>query len=199
MAKPWSIISSILELKCRIDKSWTLFLDRDGVINEKRENDYVKNWSEFSFIDGSLGAISQFSNVFGKIIIVTNQRGVGRGLMEEEDLISIHHNMVEEIELNSGRIDKIYYCTEVLNAAYCRKPNVGMGYKAKNDFPDIDFTKSVLIGDSISDIKFGKSLNMMTILIQNELNENNEISADFNFTNLIDASNFINKSYLKCF
>jgi len=62
----------------KIDKTWTLFLDRDGVINHKRVNDYVKNWSEFSFIKGSLEAIYLLSQIFGKIIIVTNQRGVGR-------------------------------------------------------------------------------------------------------------------------
>ena len=178
------LVSSILELKFRIDKSWTLFLDRDGVINEKRENDYVKNWSEFSFINGSLDAISEFSDFFGKIIIVTNQRGVGRGLIKEEDLISIHHNMVKEIEVNSGRIDKIYYCSDVLDDAYCRKPNIGMGYRAKIDFPDIDFSKSVMVGDSISDIEFAESLGMKKIFIgksNHNLNLDGEFSSLFHF------------------
>ena len=148
-----------------IDKSWTLFLDRDGVINEKRENDYVKNWAEFSFINGSLKAISDLSKIFGKIIIVTNQRGVGRGLMKEEDLIYIHDKMIDEINLNFGRIDKIYYCLEVSENAEGRKPNIGMGLKAKNDFPEIDFRKSIIVGDSKSDIKFGENLGMKKIFI----------------------------------
>lgn len=165
-------------------------MDRDGVINEKRENDYVKKWSEFSFINGSLNAISEFSNFFGKIIIVTNQRGVGRGLIKEEDLISIHRKMVEEIEINSGRIDKIYYCSDVLDDSYCRKPNVGMGYKAKIDFPDIDFSKSVMVGDSISDIEFAESLGMKKILIGksiHNLNLDGEFSSLFHFCNSLKS------------
>ena len=77
------------------NKSWTLFLDRDGVINEKIENDYVKSWSEFTFVEKSVETISFLSKIFGKIILVTNQRGVGRGLMSELDLISIHKRMID--------------------------------------------------------------------------------------------------------
>jgi D-glycero-D-manno-heptose 1,7-bisphosphate phosphatase len=148
-----------------IDKTWTLFLDRDGVINKKRDNDYVKNWSEFTFEEGSLNAISNLSRIFGKIIIVTNQRGVGRGLMKEVDLIAIHDKLMNEVLLNQGKIDKIYYCTEVSEFAVCRKPNPGMAIKASLDFPEIDFMKSVIVGDSISDIMFGQKLGMKKVYI----------------------------------
>ncbi len=151
----------------KIDKNWTLFLDRDGVINHKRDNDYVKNWAEFSFINGSLEAISILSNLFGKIIVVTNQRGVGRGLMTEEELIIIHQKMIDNIELHKGVIDKIYYCTEVKNDAFCRKPNIGMGLKALYDFPEIDFSKSIIVGDSITDMEFGQRLGMKCTFINN--------------------------------
>lgn len=151
----------------KIDKTWTLFLDRDGVINHKRVNDYVKNWSEFSFIKGSLEAIYLLSQIFGKIIIVTNQRGVGRGIMNEEDLILIHERMSIEIQLNFGKIDAIYYCTEVSDDSDCRKPNIGMGKKALIDFPEIELTKSIIVGDSRSDMIFGERLNMKKVLIGN--------------------------------
>lgn len=151
-----------------IDKTWTLFLDRDGVINEKRNNDYVKNWEEFVFIKGSIEAISKLTEIFGRIIIVTNQRGVGKGVMKEEDLFNIHNNMLDQIESNSGKIDKIYSCYEVSEFAVCRKPNTGMAFKALVDFPDIDFKKSVMVGDSISDIMFGQKLGMKKILIGNK-------------------------------
>ena len=73
-----------------IDNSWTLFLDRDGVINHEKKMDYVYRYSEFVFYDRVHEALKIFSQYFGKIILVTNQRGVGRGLMSEKDLIAIH-------------------------------------------------------------------------------------------------------------
>jgi histidinol-phosphate phosphatase family protein len=162
-------------MSLEIDKNWTLFLDRDGVINHKRDNDYVKNWAEFSFINGSVEAISMLSNVFGKILIVTNQRGVGRGLMTEDDLIKLHKHMLNNIELNNGKIDRIYYCTEVLDSAYCRKPNIGMGKKALFDFPEIDINKSIMVGDSLSDMEFGRKLGMKCIFISSKDVEENRL------------------------
>ncbi len=143
----------------------------------------MKNWAEFSFINGSLKAISNLSKIFGKIIIVTNQRGVGRGLMQEVDLISIHEQMLDKILLHSGKIDKIYYCTEVSEFAFCRKPNPGMGLKAIYDFPEIDFNKSIIVGDSISDIMFGQKLGMKKILIGPNI-ENFDL--DGNFSSLLE-------------
>jgi len=176
-----------------INKTWTLFLDRDGVINKKRENDYVKNWSEFSFINGSIDAISKFSKVFGTIIIVTNQRGVGRGLMKEDDLIAIHDKMISEITLNGGKIDKIYYCTEVSEFAVCRKPNIGMAREAMLDFPEIDFKKSIIVGDSISDLMFGQKLGMKKIHIGFNKGFPN---IDGNFESLFEFSNAIKSCHL---
>ena len=91
-----------------IDKSWTLFLDRDGVINKKLENDYVKSWDEFEFLPGVLKSIQHFSQIFGKIVVVTNQQGIGKGLYTHEDLQNIHHKMIMEITNAGGRIDKVY-------------------------------------------------------------------------------------------
>jgi histidinol-phosphate phosphatase family protein len=143
-----------------VDNSWSLFLDRDGVINEKLDNDYVKNWGEFKFKEGALQAIAGLGKIFGRVFVVTNQRGVGLGLMTEEGLNEIHDRMHSEVIGASGRIDKIYYCTVVDNCAECRKPNIGMGLKAKSDFPEIEFSKSIMVGDSISDIMFAKNLGM---------------------------------------
>jgi histidinol-phosphate phosphatase family protein len=151
-----------------IDNNWTLFLDRDGVLNEKMENDYVKKWDEFFFKSNVLIALSKLSILFKRIIIVTNQRGIGKGKMMEEDLILIHENMVREININSGRIDKIYFCSDVNENSFYRKPNIGMGIKAKQDFPDLDFEKSIMVGDSFSDLEFGKKLGMITVLIRSE-------------------------------
>jgi histidinol-phosphate phosphatase family protein len=152
--------------KLQIDKSWSLFLDRDGVINEKLENDYVKCWEEFKFKEGALEAITGLGQIFGQIIVVTNQRGVGLGIMTEEQLSEIHKKMLVEVSRVSGRIDQIYYCISTESKAECRKPNIGMGLKAKSDFPEIEFSKSVMVGDSISDMEFGENLGMKTVFIR---------------------------------
>ncbi len=181
-------------MEIKFDKTWTLFLDRDGVINKKRKNNYVKTWDEFSFIEGSVKAVTWLSKIFGKIIVVTNQRGVGRGLMTEFDLITIHKCMTDEIEKESGRIDKIYYCTDILDTSDCRKPNTGMAAKAKFDFPDIDFKKSVIVGDSFSDMLFGEKLGMKRVLIS-VLDEFKGRSKDFDnsFPSLYHFSDFLLK------
>ncbi len=168
-----------------VDNSWSLFLDRDGVINEKLDNDYVKNWGEFKFKEGALQAIAGLGKIFGRVFVVTNQRGVGLSLMSKEGLNEIHDRMHSEVISASGRIDKIYYCTAVDNCAECRKPNIGMGLKAKSDFPEIEFSKSIMVGDSISDMEFGKNLGMKTVFIGDK-SKYEEVGCLLNFNSLID-------------
>ena len=108
-----------------VSKYDTLFLDRDGVINKLRQNDYVKCWDEFEFLPGVFEALAKWKDHFKHIIIVTNQRGIGKGLMTDEDLNSIHQQMINEIERHSGRIDKIYYCSSLTEEDFNRKPGIG--------------------------------------------------------------------------
>ncbi|MEN9611529.1 MAG: hypothetical protein RLZZ628_2343 [Bacteroidota bacterium] len=150
-----------------VDASWTLFLDRDGVINERIDNDYVRNWDDFSFFPRTPQAIASLSEIFGKVIVVTNQQGIGKGLMTEKELNEVHRLLRKTIDLMDGRIDKIYHCPDLAASnSPNRKPNTGMGLQAKQDFPMIDFKKSIMVGDSASDIEFGKRLGMTTILIK---------------------------------
>ncbi|MEP6597789.1 MAG: HAD-IIIA family hydrolase [Ginsengibacter sp.] len=139
-----------------IDASWTLFLDRDGVINDEKHLDYIHTWEEFKFYRGVKEALKVFSEKFGRIFIITNQRGVAKGLTKLENLDLIHKNMLQELRTAGGRIDKIYYCTDMESPN--RKPNPGMGLQAKNDYPEIDFSKSIMIGNTLSDMKFGRNL-----------------------------------------
>lgn len=141
----------------------TLFLDRDGVINRHLHGNYVKTWEEFEFLPGILDALARWSKQCKHIIVVTNQRGVGKGIMTKETLLNIHNKMVTEIKKNGGRIDKIYYCTALTDDDPYRKPNLGMAFEAKKDFPDIDFKKSIMIGDSESDMVFGRKAGMSVI------------------------------------
>lgn len=149
-----------------IDKTWSLFLDRDGVINKRIPDDYVKSFSDFEFLQGTLDGIAVFSELFSTIVVITNQQGVGKGLMTSGQLIEIHRKMISEIENNKGRIDNVYYCSDLRGSkSFYRKPAIGMGLKARNEFKNIHFKKSVMIGDSISDMKFGKRLGMKTVFI----------------------------------
>lgn len=148
------------------DESWTLFLDRDGVINQELPGTYVMNWEQFAFCTGVLAAVSRLALKFGRVIVVSNQRGVGRGLMNRETVESIHNRMREEFETAGGRIDAIYYCTEVEPTAFCRKPNPGMAVQALRDFPGIDLRRSVMVGNKESDLAFGRAAGMFTILIK---------------------------------
>ena len=149
-----------------IDQTWTLFLDRDGVINHEKEMDYVYRYSEFVFHDRVMDAMKIFSEHFGKIILVTNQRGVGRGLMSEDDLIDIHQQMLSDISHSGGRIDEIFYCTSTDNAHPNRKPNPGMAFLAQKKFPHIDFKKSIMVGNNLSDMQFGRNAGMCTIHVR---------------------------------
>lgn len=143
----------------------TLFIDRDGVINKHRPDDYVKSWDEFEFLPGVLEAFGILKEAFKRIIIVTNQRGVGKGLMTENELQDIHKRMLSEIRKVGGRLDQIYYCVDINNDSLNRKPNPGMALQAQKDFPEIVFEESIMIGDSASDREFGNRLGMKTILL----------------------------------
>jgi len=148
------------------NKEWSLFLDRDGVINERLVGDYVKTPAEFAFIKGVPEAIASLSKVFGRIFVVTNQQGIGKGLMSEEDLRIIHEMMIKGIEDAGGFITKIYHCPELKkhNSPF-RKPNTGMAKEAKKDFPEINFTKSMMVGDSQADMEFGRRMGMKNVYI----------------------------------
>lgn len=149
----------------KIDKSWTLFLDRDGVINRELRNDYVKTWDEFEFEEGAIEAIVRLNKIFGHTIVVTNQRGVGAGIMTEEALHAIHKKMLQEIEAKGGKIDAIYFAPDEDRSSINRKPNPTMAFHAQKDFPTIDLKKSVIIGNSKSDMEFGRNAGMITVYI----------------------------------
>ena len=148
-----------------IDKTWSVFLDRDGVINIEKEADYVKNWDEFRFHEGAPDAIATISRKVAQVFIVTNQKGVGKMLMSETDLQHIHQNMIAVVNEAGGRVDQIYYCTDLNDDSYFRKPNPGMGFKARSDFPETDFNKAIMVGNTLSDMQFGKTLGMITVFI----------------------------------
>ena len=148
-----------------IHPTWTLFLDRDGVINEELPGDYVKKPEAFVFYPGVPEALAILQQHFGRILIVTNQRGIGRGLMTHEDLHQVHGYMQQVLQEAGVYLHAMYYAPDLAGDAPDRKPNTGMGLKAKADFPDLDFTRSVMIGNHDSDMLFGKRLGMKTVFV----------------------------------
>lgn len=148
----------------KVNKDWTLFLDRDGVINDDK-SPYTLNADQFDFYDGVVEAIEKFSRIFKYIFVATNQRGVGRKLMTEGDLSGIHEKMTNAIVAAGGRLDKIYYCTSIDTNHPDRKPQPGMALCAMQDFPSVIKEQSIMVGNNLSDMEFGRNAGFHTILL----------------------------------
>jgi D-glycero-D-manno-heptose 1,7-bisphosphate phosphatase len=144
----------------------TLFLDRDGVLNRRLPDDYVKHWGEWEWLPGVLPALVQLAALFPRIVVVTNQRGIARGLMDEDALADIHAHMLADVTQAGGRIDAIYHCPhDKHEGCNCRKPGIGMYLQAKDAFPEIDPARSVLVGDSATDIEMAKAAGMWAVYV----------------------------------
>jgi D-glycero-D-manno-heptose 1,7-bisphosphate phosphatase len=168
----------------KTDRTWTLFLDRDGVINRRIVGDYVRSIEQFEMLPGVLESLIRCANHFGRIVVVTNQQGIGKGLMSEEDLRLIHKHFIQMVHEAGGRIDAIYHCPELAkNNPECRKPEIGMFNQARKDFPEIVPKKSIMVGDSPSDMEFGRRAGIHTVAIGDDLKHGD---ADFHFACLLD-------------
>lgn len=170
-------------MEFKIDKSWTLFLDRDGVINERIFGGYVNSTEEFIFLDKVPEAIRVFRTIFARIIVVTNQQGVAKGIVSKCSLQLVHKYMQEQLMEIGTHVDAIYFAPEFADDPNnTRKPKPDMALEAKIDFPEIDFSKSIMLGDTDSDIRFGKNLGMKTARIVTK--EPIGVVADMNFISL---------------
>ena len=177
-------------LDLNINSKWTLFLDRDGVINRRLLGAYVSSREEFTFEPHCLDALKLLASLFSRILVVTNQQGIGKDLMSETQLEAVHQYFLERVAETEGRIDGIYYCPELAAAkSSCRKPNSGMALQAQIDFPEIDFSRSIMVGDSISDMEFGQNLGMKTVFIEGKTEEEDRakgLEVDARFSSLWD-------------
>lgn len=149
--------------------SRAVFLDRDGVLNVKLpENRYVTNWEEFTFCDGVGEALRMLRDSGYLLIVVTNQRGIGRGLMSEEDLAGVHRRMKSGLAKEGVGIDAVLHCPHDIAAnCSCRKPRPGMLEKAIGLY-DIDTARSFIVGDSESDMAAGKAAGVAGILVADD-------------------------------
>ena len=145
-------------------ESRAVFLDRDGVINADRP-DFVKSWEEFEFLPDSLKALAVLSQTSYKIVVITNQSGVGRGLLSEKTLEQMHTRMIDRVRASGGRIDGIYYCPHAPSVGCdCRKPSAGLFFEAARDF-EVNLTSSWAIGDSDRDVRAASRAGVKAILL----------------------------------
>ena len=160
----WNAVQRASEdvLAARAD---TLFLDRDGVLNRHRPGDYVKSTAEWEWMPGIREALAAWARKFQRIVLVTNQRGVGKGVMTDRDLALVHEQMLRDIEESGGRIDLILVCTAVDDADPRRKPNTGMFEEACALLPGIEASRSVMLGDTQTDARFAARCGMPFILL----------------------------------
>lgn len=156
----------------------TIFLDRDGVLNEKMpEERYVTTWSEFHLLPGVPEAIARLNRGGLRVIVVSNQRGIALGLYSAPDVAAIHAELLKVLRAGGAQIDGFYFCPHDKKQCDCRKPLPGLFEQARRDFPDITAETSLMIGDSISDIEFGKRLGMRTVFLEGNL-ERQKAGAD---------------------
>jgi D-glycero-D-manno-heptose 1,7-bisphosphate phosphatase len=142
-----------------------VFVDRDGVINARLPGDYVRSWAGFRFLRGARPGLRLLREAGYLLIGVTNQRGIGRGLMSETDLAQVHRLMQAALARAGAALDDILHCPHDLPAACdCRKPRPGMLVRAIERH-GIDAARSWIVGDSLSDLEAGRALGIPGILV----------------------------------
>jgi histidinol-phosphate phosphatase family protein len=142
------------------------FLDRDGVINVKApEGQYVTRWEEVRFLPGVAAAIARLNKAGFRVIVVSNQRCVAKGLVTADEVTALHVRICQELASEGARIDAVYFCPhDTSPACECRKPAPGMLLQAAKDHW-IDLGASWMIGDSVADVAAGKNAGCKTVLI----------------------------------
>jgi len=142
-----------------------IFLDRDGVIIENRPG-YVKAWSEVEFLSGVFAALRELAQWGARIVIISNQSAVGRGIITFEKVWDIQHRIVDEIQRHGGRIDGSYLCPHHPDAGcLCRKPSPGMLQQAAREL-SLDLQQSWLVGDAVSDLEAARSAGARGVLVR---------------------------------
>ena len=174
-----------------------IFFDRDGTVNY--DPGYISKLKYFKFFEFAIEAMALLANVSDKFIMVTNQSGVSRGLINEEDLLQINDFIMGELTNNNIPLLKIYYCTDHPDfPSKRRKPGVGMFLEASKDF-DINLGNCLMIGDSVSDIEPAITLGMDSMLVQTGNGEchqhkfNDGKSPQYISENILTGARLLNK------
>lgn len=143
---------------------FTVFLDRDGVINRNRA-DYVIRWSEFHFLPGARRAIADLTTAGYRIVIITNQACIGKGMLSRPALDEMHWRMRHEIEQAGGRIAGILYCPHRSDdGCGCRKPEPGLLLRARDEY-GVDLRQAIMVGDSVADMRAAEAAGIPGIMV----------------------------------
>jgi histidinol-phosphate phosphatase family protein len=151
----------------RVKPSLVVFLDRDGVICRYFARDFTKKWEEFEFLSGAREALKLLNQAGAKVIIISNQSGVNKGIYSAQDLQEIDCKMAEAVAASGGRIDASFYCPHTSEeACFCRKPGTGLVKKAVSDLRlDLKKSAAYFVGDAETDIITGHQAGLITILV----------------------------------
>jgi D-glycero-D-manno-heptose 1,7-bisphosphate phosphatase len=162
MVTPTVTVSSSSGGAARVPQ--VVFLDRDGVINRARA-DYVKSWPEFEFLPRALQALAELHRSRARVVVVTNQAAVGRGLLGLRELTSIHGKMLRRVEAAGGHIEEIYACPHTRETGCaCRKPGTELFRRAAEDL-GLRLLGAYVVGDSWTDVQAALSIGAMPILV----------------------------------
>jgi D-glycero-D-manno-heptose 1,7-bisphosphate phosphatase len=141
-----------------------IFIDRDGVIIENCA-DYVRSWEDVAIFPQALQALAFASSSPYKIVLVTNQAAIAKGLITLEEALEINERLLGIIRKNSGRIDGIYMCPhQASDRCQCRKPRPGLLFQARDEL-SIDLSRSIMIGDALSDLRAGRAAGIRTNIL----------------------------------
>ena len=147
----------------RVGRRWCLFLDRDGVINQRVVGDYVRSWQQFEWLPKAPEALKELRVWAPRIVIVTNQQGVGKGLMSAQDVLTIHERLQSELASDGAELDGFQVCPHLASGVCdCRKPRPGLILDWLSQHPGCDASLSIMVGDSSSDLELARNVGQIT-------------------------------------
>jgi histidinol-phosphate phosphatase family protein len=181
----------------RAGREWCLFLDRDGVINRRIVGDYVRAWADFEWLPGAQRAFNVLRGWAPQLVVVTNQQGIGKGLMSRGDVDTVHDKIREQLAANRVSIDAILVCPHLESVGCeCRKPMPGLALDWLEQHPGVDQSLCVMVGDSPSDLEFAQRIAVETggcpsVQIGGDAHQ---IAADASFASLLDFAVAVRKA-----
>jgi len=172
-----------------------IFLDRDGTLNP--DPGYIATIGDFKLYPFTMDALKKLSTFSNHLVIITNQSGVSRGLIDPKELDKIHNQFIKNCEQSNVTISGLYVCTDLPGKGSTRrKPESGMFLEAASDLA-INLNRCLMIGDSVSDMQAGIRLNMDTMLVltgrglETQKKLSKEFSVTYTVGNLLEGAHLL--------